>query len=244
MANAPELNLEPVAGGPAEQRRHRAVSEVFEPGSTGKVITAAAALESGGEHARRPAAGSPTRSAAPTGSVPATPTRTRPSGTPSPGSSPLAATSARSGRGPDRRPRRCTTRCAPSGSAPGPASACRARRPGCCPGWHSWSGSQRYTVAFGQGCRSPRCRWRASTRRSPTAECGSRRRSSAGPSATRRQLVPAPEPQTHPGDQRAHRRGELLRMLEAAAGDGRHGRPCGRHRGLPRRRQDRHRRAV
>lgn len=47
MANAPELNLTRWRDAPASSHANRAVSEVFEPGSTNKVITAAAALESG-----------------------------------------------------------------------------------------------------------------------------------------------------------------------------------------------------
>ncbi|GAA0972821.1 cell division protein FtsI [Acrocarpospora macrocephala] len=47
MANAPEVDLRSWQKVPAEQRGNRAASEVFEPGSTNKVITAAAALEAG-----------------------------------------------------------------------------------------------------------------------------------------------------------------------------------------------------
>src|SRR5690606_27457783 len=47
MANAPEPDLNNWQDVPPEQRANRAVSEVFEPGSTNKVITAAAAIEAG-----------------------------------------------------------------------------------------------------------------------------------------------------------------------------------------------------
>lgn len=47
MANAPELNLNAWKSTPKENWINRAAAEVFEPGSTGKVITAAAALEAG-----------------------------------------------------------------------------------------------------------------------------------------------------------------------------------------------------
>jgi cell division protein FtsI (penicillin-binding protein 3) len=47
MANAPELNLSKWREAGQETYGNRAVSEVFEPGSTNKVITAAAVLESG-----------------------------------------------------------------------------------------------------------------------------------------------------------------------------------------------------
>ncbi|GAA1012643.1 cell division protein [Acrocarpospora pleiomorpha] len=47
MANAPEVDLRSWQKVPAEQRGNRAAAEVFEPGSTNKVITAAAALEAG-----------------------------------------------------------------------------------------------------------------------------------------------------------------------------------------------------
>ncbi|WP_455432694.1 peptidoglycan D,D-transpeptidase FtsI family protein [Streptosporangium soli] len=47
MANAPELDLNNWEKTPGEDRGNRAVAEVFEPGSTNKVITAAAALEAG-----------------------------------------------------------------------------------------------------------------------------------------------------------------------------------------------------
>ncbi|GGS53993.1 cell division protein [Planobispora rosea] len=46
-ANAPELDLKNWEKTPAEGWVNRAVADVFEPGSTNKVITAAAALESG-----------------------------------------------------------------------------------------------------------------------------------------------------------------------------------------------------
>nr|WP_260408123.1 penicillin-binding protein 2 [Planomonospora venezuelensis] len=46
-ANAPELDLKNWEAAPAENWVNRAVADVFEPGSTNKVITAAAALESG-----------------------------------------------------------------------------------------------------------------------------------------------------------------------------------------------------
>jgi len=47
MANAPELNLADWRKAPAAQYVNRAAADVFEPGSTNKVITAAAALEAG-----------------------------------------------------------------------------------------------------------------------------------------------------------------------------------------------------
>ncbi|GAT64823.1 penicillin-binding protein 2 [Planomonospora sp. ID91781] len=47
IANAPELDLKDWAKTSAESWVNRAVADVFEPGSTNKVITAAAALESG-----------------------------------------------------------------------------------------------------------------------------------------------------------------------------------------------------
>ncbi|GAA3163476.1 cell division protein FtsI [Planomonospora alba] len=47
MANAPELDLEDWENTTEDRWVNRAVADVFEPGSTNKVITAAAALESG-----------------------------------------------------------------------------------------------------------------------------------------------------------------------------------------------------
>lgn len=47
MANAPELDLKNWSKTPPKDWVNRAVADVFEPGSTNKVITAAAALESG-----------------------------------------------------------------------------------------------------------------------------------------------------------------------------------------------------
>ncbi|MFI6388299.1 peptidoglycan D,D-transpeptidase FtsI family protein [Nonomuraea sp. NPDC050540] len=47
MANAPELDLNNWRQAPQENYINRAAADVFEPGSTNKVITAAAALESG-----------------------------------------------------------------------------------------------------------------------------------------------------------------------------------------------------
>ena len=48
MANAPELDLNNWRKAPASDYVNRAAAEVFEPGSTNKVITAAAAMEAGG----------------------------------------------------------------------------------------------------------------------------------------------------------------------------------------------------
>ncbi|WP_240506149.1 peptidoglycan D,D-transpeptidase FtsI family protein [Thermoactinospora rubra] len=47
MANSPELDLNNWRKAPEEQYVNRAAAEVFEPGSTNKVITAAAAIEAG-----------------------------------------------------------------------------------------------------------------------------------------------------------------------------------------------------
>ncbi|MEW9528013.1 peptidoglycan D,D-transpeptidase FtsI family protein [Microbispora sp. NPDC049125] len=47
MANAPQFDVNKWQDSPVTARGNRAVSEVFEPGSTNKVITAAAAIESG-----------------------------------------------------------------------------------------------------------------------------------------------------------------------------------------------------
>jgi cell division protein FtsI (penicillin-binding protein 3) len=47
MANAPDFDPNDVAGSSAADRRNRAVVDVYEPGSASKVVTAAAALESG-----------------------------------------------------------------------------------------------------------------------------------------------------------------------------------------------------
>lgn len=47
MANAPELDLKNWSKAPQASRNNLAVTDVFEPGSTNKVITAAAALEGG-----------------------------------------------------------------------------------------------------------------------------------------------------------------------------------------------------
>ncbi|RCG32957.1 penicillin-binding protein 2 [Sphaerisporangium album] len=47
MANAPEVNLNKWESLPPADLGNRSVSEIFEPGSTNKVITAAAALEAG-----------------------------------------------------------------------------------------------------------------------------------------------------------------------------------------------------
>ncbi|GLW12174.1 cell division protein [Microtetraspora sp. NBRC 13810] len=47
MANAPELDLNNWQKSPQELQINRAAAEVFEPGSTNKVITAAAAMEAG-----------------------------------------------------------------------------------------------------------------------------------------------------------------------------------------------------
>ncbi|WP_242454369.1 peptidoglycan D,D-transpeptidase FtsI family protein [Bailinhaonella thermotolerans] len=48
LANAPGLDLEHWEKAPAESLSNRALAEVFEPGSTNKVITAAAAMETAG----------------------------------------------------------------------------------------------------------------------------------------------------------------------------------------------------
>lgn len=47
LANAPTFDADDPAAAPAELRGNRAVTDIFEPGSTGKVITIGAALEKG-----------------------------------------------------------------------------------------------------------------------------------------------------------------------------------------------------
>ena len=47
MANAPAFDANQFAITPAERRRNRAVTDVYEPGSTFKLVTIAAALEDG-----------------------------------------------------------------------------------------------------------------------------------------------------------------------------------------------------
>ena len=47
MATAPDFNPNAVTQSLPEERRNRAVTDIFEPGSTGKVITAAAAINEG-----------------------------------------------------------------------------------------------------------------------------------------------------------------------------------------------------
>ena len=47
LASAPDFNPNAVTQSLPEERRNRAVSDIFEPGSTGKVITAAAAINEG-----------------------------------------------------------------------------------------------------------------------------------------------------------------------------------------------------
>jgi len=47
LANRPNFNLNDLARGTEEQRRNRAITDLYEPGSTFKVVTAAAALDRG-----------------------------------------------------------------------------------------------------------------------------------------------------------------------------------------------------
>jgi cell division protein FtsI/penicillin-binding protein 2 len=47
MANAPTYDVNRFPGAPAERRRNRAVTDVYEPGSTFKIVTVSAALEEG-----------------------------------------------------------------------------------------------------------------------------------------------------------------------------------------------------
>ncbi|WP_242659355.1 peptidoglycan D,D-transpeptidase FtsI family protein [Thermostaphylospora chromogena] len=149
MANAPELNLEDWKNAPKENWVNRAAAEVFEPGSTNKVITAAAALEAG---AVRP------------GTVFTVPDSIRCADRVLKDSSPheperltfagVVATSSNVGtimaaqRVGDRGLYEML-RAFGFGSKPG--SGLPTEEAGLLPDWKTWSGSQSCTVAYGQG---------------------------------------------------------------------------------------------
>ncbi|WP_446459028.1 peptidoglycan D,D-transpeptidase FtsI family protein [Streptosporangium becharense] len=149
MANAPELDLRNWAKTPQENWANRAVTEVFEPGSTNKVITAAAALESG---AVRP------------GTAFTVPDRIRcadqvlkdshPHATERLTFSGVVATSSNVGtilaaqRIGDQKLHSMLER---FGFGAKPGSGLPGEEAGLLPDWRTWSGSQRCTVAYGQG---------------------------------------------------------------------------------------------
>ena len=73
MANVPTFDPNRIAGSKAEARKSRAIADMFEPGSTNKTITAAAALSTASSPRR------PRRSSQPLHYA-----RRRPSATPTP----------------------------------------------------------------------------------------------------------------------------------------------------------------
>ncbi|GAA2909229.1 cell division protein FtsI [Streptosporangium fragile] len=149
MANAPELDLKNWEKTPQEDWVNRSVTEVFEPGSTNKVITAAAALESG---AVRP------------GTVFTVPDRIRcadqvlkdahPHATERLTFSGVVATSSNVGtilaaqKIGDQKLHSMLQR---FGFGTKPGSGLPGEEAGLLPDWKTWSGSQRCTVSYGQG---------------------------------------------------------------------------------------------
>lgn len=149
MANAPELDLKNWQRTPQEDWVNRSVTDVFEPGSTNKVITAAAALESG---AVRPESVFSVRDNIRCAdrvlrdSHPHPPEQLTFSG--------VVATSSNVGtilaaqKVGDQRLYDMLKRFG-FGSRPG--SGLLGEEAGLLPDWRKWSGSQRCTIAYGQG---------------------------------------------------------------------------------------------
>ena len=127
------------------------VSDVFEPGSTGKVITVAAALEHGGQTPMSPYT-IPYRILV-DGLYPFHDAEVHPTErlTRWPGSWPTPATTAWCRWSSTSRRACSTATTASSASARPPGSACPGRARACCRGRRQWSGDTRYTLAFGQG---------------------------------------------------------------------------------------------
>ena len=140
---------------PGVDRGHAGAQTCSTPGSTAKVITAAAALEHGGQTPMSPYTvpdqivvdGFPFHDAR------VAPDR---AATPSPASSPTPATSAWS-RWSSTSARRCsTTTSGRSGSASPPACRCPATSAGLLPPVSKWCGDERYTLAVRPGRRGHR----------------------------------------------------------------------------------------
>ena len=120
LAAAPTFDPANYGKAPPTSLVDQALAGVYEPGSTSKVMTAAAALAGGRRHADHRRSRCPARCTGPTG--PSTTRRpTAPSSSPSPACSPSPATSApsRSARGCRRRPCGATSPSSASASRPG-----------------------------------------------------------------------------------------------------------------------------
>ena len=199
MANAPELRPEQLAPGhPRPTLGNRAVADVFEPGSTNKVITAAAALEAGVVTPETRRSRSRTTSSAPDRVLH--------------DAHPHAAGAAdlRRRRGQVQQRRHDHGRAARSaaerlydmlksfGFGAQPAAACPARRPACCPTTRTGRAASSCTIAYGQGVSVTALQMASVYRPSPTAASGSTpqivarhdRRATAGSYRPRRRRGP------------------------------------------------------
>ncbi len=150
MANAPGFDPNDPGAAESDDRGNRAVGEIFEPGSTSKVITIAAALEEG--------VVAPTTPFEVADTIGRGGTRFKDSHSHAVERLTVAGILTESSnvgtildrRGDDQRAAARLVR-ARSATAARPGSACPASRPACSPTPDVWSGSQRYTVMFGQG---------------------------------------------------------------------------------------------
>ena len=232
LANWPRVNANALEESPDYARQNRAVAATYEPGSTFKAFTVAAALEDGkvdaGHEVQRPAG--------PRRRRPRAPRRRGPRlGDDDDQRDPQVLLEHR--RGADRAHGSARSRSTPGStggaSASRPASTCRARSRASCCRSSSTRARPWATCRSARASRSRRCRWPPPTRRSPTAASCARRTSSR-PSAASRPRRPAGQRVISEATAASVRK-----MLEGVARPGRH-RVRRRDPGLRPRGQDRH----
>ncbi len=162
VASYPTFDPSNPGASTAFQRQNHAVEDVYEPGSTGKVMSIATALE---EKKITPTTPLIVPNRLPGRGRRSRTTRTTPpSASPSPARSPCRATSARCSPPRASRPRTWRRRSASSASAPSPAPTCTASRPASSPRRATGAGRSATRRSSARATRSTRSRPPASTR--------------------------------------------------------------------------------